>query len=283
MGFFKFLVSKIFLKHLVIAIVVAVAAVWLIMKILDVYTNHGEAVAVPNFTGVQWQELRHGSYAEDFDFVVIDSVYDDHFRKGAIVLQDPPPGSKVKHGRKIYITIVATQPEMVQVPDFVDLSLRQALNELKASGLKLEKLDYVENFAKNAVLAQRFEGDTILPGTEIQKGSAIELVLGKGLNNDKIEVPFLIGKTESEAIQAINNASLNVGFMKYFDERDKLHSRVYNQQPAGTTDYRVEYGAFVDLWFRSDLTFDFDSLLRTYEPDTLSVDTLLMNRTKEKH
>ncbi len=280
MGFFNFLMSKVFFKHFAIAVVIVVALFWLTLKVLDFYTHHSEALLVPNFTGVKYDDLKKIDGTVDFEFLVIDSVYDDHFQKGAIVLQDPPAGSKVKQGRKIYVTVVATQPEMIPMPNLIDLSLRQALNELKASGFKLEKMEYVENFAKNAVLEQRFEGNTIIPGMEIQKGSAIELVLGKGLDGEKIEVPFLIGKTEAEVINILNNSSFNVGFLKYFDERDKLHSRVFNQQPAGTKNYRVDYGSYVDLWFRSDLEFNFDSLLLAYESDTLSINSLMVEPMK---
>ncbi len=280
MGFFNFLMSKTFFKQLAIAIVVVVVLCWVILKTLGIYTSHGESLDLPNLTGVNYTDLDKIEGTGQFEFVLIDSVYDDHFQKGAIVLQDPPPGSKVKHGRKVYVTVVATQPEMVFVPDLVDLSLRQALNELKANGLKLEKMEYVENFAKNAVLAQRFEGDTIPPGMEIQKGSAIELVLGKGVEGDKIKVPFLIGKTETEAISILTNSSFNVGFLTYFDERDKAHSRVYNQQPEARENYTTDYGTYIDLWFRSDLEFNFDSLLLVYSADTLSADSLIIEPMK---
>jgi len=280
MGFFNFLKSRVFFKHLAIAVVVVALLFWLTLKALDIYTHQGEALVVPNLTGIQYNELLKIDDADDFQFLIIDSVYDDHFQKGAIVLQDPPSGSKVKLGRKIYVTVVATQPEMVVVPDFVDLSLRQALNELKANDLKLEKLEYIKNFARNAVLAQKFEGDTVPPGMEVQKGSSIELVLGKGVDDATIEVPLLIGKTEAEAISLLNSSSFNIGFLNYFDDRDKLHSRVYNQQPLGLGDLKVDYGSYVDLWFRSDLDFNFDSLLVTYESDSLRADSLMMELLK---
>ncbi len=283
MGLIKFFISKTFFKHLVIAIVLVVLLTWLTVKIIDIYTHHGERLEVPDLTGIQIARAGDFDTKGYFNFVVIDSVYDDHFEKGAIVLQDPPPGSKVKRDRKIYVTIVAIQPEQVIMPDLVDLSLRQALNELYSSGLKLNKLEYVPNFAKNAVLAQMFEEEPIQLGTEILKGSSIKIILGKGLHNEKIRVPFLIGKTESEAIGILNNSSFNIGYLKYLDGRDKMHSKVYQQQPAGTTDYFVDYGYFVDLWLRSDLQFNFDSLLLTFQPDTLNadslrVDTLLFQR-----
>lgn len=264
MGFFKFLVSKAFFKHLAIAIVWVALMLWLTLQVLKFYTNHGEEIEVPGLTGIRIDKLPQMEIEGDFNYVVIDSVYDDHFSKGEIVLQDPPPGSKVKSGRKIYVTIVASQPEMIYMPDLVDLSLRQALSELKASSLKLDKLEYVANFARNAVLAQRIEGDTIEVGTEVLKGTPVELVLGAGLGNEKTDVPFLIGMTEADAIKLLNTSGFNVGYMKYFDGRDKIHSRVYEQQPPANEDIKAEYGTYVDLWFRNEQYFNFDSLVEAY-------------------
>lgn len=273
MGFLKFLTSGTFFKHLGIAIVFVALLIWLTLKVLNLYTQHGNEIEVPGFTGINIDKVGDMDIGEDFEFVVIDSVYDDHFSKGEIVLQDPIPGSSVKSGRKIYVTIVANQPEMVTMPDLVDLSLRQALSELKANSLKLDKLDYVPNFAKNAVLAQRLEGDTIDVGVEILKGTPIELVMGAGLNNDKVEIPFLIGKTENESIKILNNLGLNVGYLKYLDGRDKIHSRVYEQQPQPIENAKIEYGAYVDLWFRHDGLFDFDSLVANYITDPLLLES----------
>lgn len=274
MSFIKFLKSKAFFKHFGIAILLVLIFLWLTVQALNIYTQHGDEIEVIDLTGMRVDELPDVNMDGAFDYVVIDSVYDDHFNKGEIVLQDPLPGSKVKSGRKIYITIVASQPEMVEMPDLVDLSLRQALNELKASSLKLDKLHYVSNFAKNAVLAQMIEGDTVIAGTDVLKGTPVELILGKGLNNEKIKVPFLIGLTEQEAIQRLNNASFNVGYLKYVDGRDKVHARVYEQQPSTRDEVKVEYGAYVDLWFRNDLYFNFDSLVEFYNADTLITDDL---------
>lgn len=276
MGFFKFLVSKAFIKHLGIAVVLIALIIWLTMQALKLYTDHGDELKVPGLTGIRIDKLPEMEIKGDFEYVVTDSVYDNHFSKGEIVLQDPRPGSMVKSGRKIYVTIVASQPEMVSMPDLVDLSLRQALSELKAASLKLDKLEYVPNFAKNAVLAQRIEGDTIEVGTGVLKGTPVELVLGAGLGNEKTDVPFLIGMTESDAIKLLNTSGFNVGYLKYLDGRDKLHSRVYEQQPPCNQDIKAEYGTYVDLWFRNEQFFNFDSLVEAYMamPDKIQADSI---------
>ncbi len=275
MGLLRFLSSKAFFRQLGVSGLIIVLILWLAFTSINFYTDHGNEIEVPGLIGVNFDDLEELDFEGEFNFIVIDSVYDDHFNQREIVLQDPHPGSKVKEGRQIYVTIVATQPEMVYMPDLVDLSLRQALNELKANGLKLEKMEYVPNFAKNAVLTQKIEGDTVLPGVEILKGTSVELVLGKGLNNEKIDVPFFIGMTESEAIKMLTHSSLNVGYLKYLDGRDKIHSKVYQQQPPGIENQKAEYGAFVDLWFRSELYFNFDSLKQSYTADSLWIESVI--------
>jgi beta-lactam-binding protein with PASTA domain len=276
MGIKKFLLSRTFFKHLALSIAGGLFLLWISLKVIAVYTNHGESIPVPGLIGVYLNELDKYDPNGNFRFLVVDSIYDDHFGKGSIVQQDPPPGSSVKSGRKIYLTVVASQPETVMMPDLVDLSLRQALGSLKAAGLRLEKLDYISNMAKNAVLDQQFDGAAIAPGTELLKGSAIVLVLGKGLRNETVAVPFLIGKTETEAIAILNQSSLNVGYLNYADMRDKLHSRVYMQQPSGMDGEKAEFGSFVDLWFKSDLLFNFDSLLQTFIADTITIQEEIM-------
>lgn len=266
--------SKPFVKHFIIASLAILLLFWFTFKFIGCYTRHGDEIMVPNLLGVQVNQINEADPDANFEFLVIDSVYDDGYEKGAVVLQDPPASSMVKKGRKVYLTINSSQPEMVAMPNLVDLSLRQAINIVKSAGLKIGTLEYVDHFAKNAVLDQKYEGSNIQPGVMLQKGSPVQLVLGKGLEAEIISVPFLIGKTEEEASDFLNNAMLNVGQVTYFDEKDKLHSRVYLQSPATRADTVLAPGASVDLWFKSDLDFDFDRLLRSMEADTIVSDSL---------
>jgi len=274
MGNSNVFISKPFVKHLAIALAVFFLLLWITLKFIGCYTRHGVEILVPNLIGINIHEIGQLASSENLEFVVIDSVYQDGFEKGAVVLQDPPARAMVKKGRKVYLTIMSSQPEMVSMPNLVDLSLRQALGLLKTAGLKVGKLEYVDNFAKNAVLDQQFEDAFITPGTKLEKGSFIKMTMGKGLDTEKIPIPFLIGKTEDEAYDLLNNASLNVGAINYFDEKDKIHSRVYLQSPSPRADTSLVFGSSIDLWLRSDLDFDFKKLIQSMESDTLTSDSL---------
>ncbi|MFA8301217.1 MAG: PASTA domain-containing protein [Hyphomicrobiales bacterium] len=239
-----------------------------IFKVLDVYTRHGDVYLVPNLTDLTLEEAEEKGYTEFFDFVVTDSVYSRNRPAQSIVMQSPSPDAKVKKGRKIYVTIVASGPEKVAMPNLVDLSLRQALVQLDAAGLTVKKLDYVPDFAKNAVLEQYYNGEKIAPGDEIIKGEPITLVLGEGTTLVRVRVPLVVGMDAKEAMNTINQSSLNVGTKIYLDG-DTLNAKVYKQSPMKNG--RLYLGDNVRLWFKSSKNFNFDKYIEKFENDSINV------------
>ena len=275
MSLYRFLISKKFFIHLSIAIILTIAIIWGTLKILDSYTLHGENYILPDYSGFIFQDIESLSTEGEFEYIIIDSIFDPNKEKASIVLQDPPPFSKVKKGRKIDITIVAVMPEQVEMPNLENLTLRQAMNILKSVGLEVNSLNYIPDFALNAVRTQKYLGDTIFPGTLIEKGSRIDLVLG-GNENIKVQVPFLIGMAQKEANKIINLSSFNVGDEIFLDGKNEIHSRVYKQEPSCILDTSLNLGEMINVWYRSDLNFDFEELLESLKPDTLNIDSLLM-------
>jgi beta-lactam-binding protein with PASTA domain len=276
-----FLKSRIFLKNLAIALVAVVALLWIVMGGINLYTRHGDKIQVPMFTGLHATQLSAHDQAADFEFIIIDSIYDEKFHKGEVVLQNPYPGATVKRGRKIYVTIVATAPEMVKMPDLRDLSLRQALNQLRIAGLQAGILTYETNFARNAVLDQQLNDITITPGTEVTIGTQIDLTLGTGLNNEKTKVPLLLGMTLQQASEAILNASLNMGRIKYYDGSSSDSMRVYAQKPDWQEAEWADMGTPVELWLRSEVSYDFDSLLQSVNNPPEVIDEIINQEIEE--
>ena len=273
-GLLKFLFSKKFFIQLAIAALIVIVLFFILISYLKYFTKHSKELTLPNFYGYTLHEIDSAGFSEVYDFFVIDSMFDDLNRKGAVVIQSPTPGSKVKKGRNVYFTIVASLPEMVIMPDLKDLTLRQAINIIEANKLKTGKLIYTPSFDKNAVLQQFFEGDTIFPGDTLQKGSKIDLVIGSGDRNYKIPVPFLIGLTREKAIYELNIASFNLGNEFYMDSIKDEFSRVYMQEPMWDTELPYYPGDSIHIWYRSDTAFDFETYLNLFLPDSLQTDSL---------
>lgn len=273
MSVFSFLSKKRFYKHLAIAVVITILLFILTLKFLDIYTHHGEAYIVPDFKEMTLAEIEKQNYDEIFDFIIIDSVYDNDRESGTVLLQNPSAGSKTKKGRNVYVTVVTIMPEITIMPELKDLSHRQAIMLLKSRGLKVGTLTYQPHFAENAVLASYHAGDSLASGTELEKGSVIDLVLGQGRNRT-VNAPFLIGLRPEDARERIRFASFNVGKEYFKEDPDDEHSRVYRQSPDWQNNEEHYKGESIRVWYRSDLYYNFDSLITTIVPDTTAIDSL---------
>jgi len=275
MGFFYFLGRKKFYIHFLIAIVLAIVLLWAALYSLNIFTRHGEVYIVPDFSGLTVAELEEQNYDDFFDLRVIDSIYDKNAGKGSIIQQHPLAGSKVKQGRHIFLTIVSEMPETVIMPNLKNLSLRQALVTLESMELPVGSLDYVNYFARNAVVDQTIDGEPIEPGTEILKGTSIDLAVGKGDLHISVAIPILIALKKSDVKKALHYAYLNVGREYFLDSSDSSHLRAYKTDPDPFSDESLKLGEKVDVWYRSDENFDFDNYLKQFNLDSLVIETLI--------
>ena len=187
MDFIRFLFSKLFLKHFLIAVAIFGIMIWITLQSLAWYTHHNDYLVVPDLRGLNQQVVVESPDYSSYRFTVIDSLYEPEKPKGIILTQDPFPGSKVKKERMIYLTITSYVPEKTTMPDLRDLTLRQAQSLLESSGLKLGRLQYIKSFDEDAVQNQFYKNRVIRPGTPIDKGSVISLTVGMGSKNEELE------------------------------------------------------------------------------------------------
>ncbi len=258
MSFREFIKSKRFVRHLLLAVGAGIVIMWVALRLLDVYTLHGRTITVPDLTGLTENEVSTVVRKMNLRYVVNDSIFDDFRPKGTVAAQDPVAGSEVKKRRTIYLTKVAVLPEMVPMPDLIDLSMRQALALLNAYGLKVGNMEYRHDIAQNAILQQKINSGVIEPGTLLEKGTAIDLVIGRGLGEMSVAVPVVIGMTRTEAIAALNAVSLNIGEEQFIDSQND-NPRVYQQTPDPTQSRLfLQAGSAVNLVYRSGTRFDFE-------------------------
>lgn len=248
---FDFIKSKLFLWNLVAATVFVLIILFVTQHWLETYTLHGESISVPDLRNLSLTRVE--SFLEDkkLRYTVVDSIYKLDKPAGVVLEQDPLPNVKVKENRIIYLSINATLPPKVKMPNLIDVSLRQAEAILNANGLKLGKLIYKPDLAKNAVLAQQYHGSEILPGNEVAKGSLIDLVLGDGLGNTMVSVPMLIGLTKTEALFVLKGSSLTIGSVNYDEDvGNQENAKVYRQFPDYNDSIQIAQGQAVDIYLK---------------------------------
>jgi beta-lactam-binding protein with PASTA domain len=180
-NFLRFLTSKTFLIQLGLALAVAVVLVFLTMQWLKSTTHHGEFVQVPDLSKKSVTEMREALTGMDLRYEVVDSAnFDPQYPRFSVIEQNPPAGSKVKKNRKIYVTVNPSGYKKVTIPDIIQVTRRNATSMLRAVGLDVDKVTYIDELGKDMVYRIRFEGKYVKPGDRIPRTSQIELVCGNG-------------------------------------------------------------------------------------------------------
>jgi beta-lactam-binding protein with PASTA domain len=252
----NFILSKLFLKNLGYAIVIIVGAVLVLLIWMNFYTRHGQARPVPNFIGLTMDQTVKLAKKSRLRYQVIDSIYTTIVPRGCVAEQNPKPGFKVKKWRNVVLTINAFHPEMAAMPNLIDLPKRQAILLAESSGLEIGLLKYRPDLSIDVVIDQQFNGKNINAGDSLQKGSVIDLVLGKGLSNQRTPVPNLVGMRLDPAKDKILSSSLNLGTFEYDNtirkEADTIHAFVYKQNPEFKHDATLQLGYPMYLWLTID-------------------------------
>ena len=193
--FFSFSKNKYFWLNILGMILFIVIAIYATMKGLDIYTQHGKGVPVPNVKGMQLDEAEMLLRNQNLDIVVIDSSYISEYPSGAIVEQNPNVGSRVKKDRLIYVTINSSNAPQRAIPDVIDnCSLREAQAKIGAEGFILGENEYIQG-EKDWVYGIKYRGRQLASGEKVPIGATLILVVG----DDK----FFMPETELDSLNHI--------------------------------------------------------------------------------
>jgi eukaryotic-like serine/threonine-protein kinase len=253
MDFIRFLFSRLFLKHLLIALAIFVFLFSFTFLFLKLFTHHNRGLPLPDLYGMTPEQVEEVVTKKKLRFEIIDSVYQQEAKKGTVIDQIPSAGFKVKKGRRILLIMNATQPEKVAMPSVVGVSLRQAKAILETNGLQVGKLSYVPDIAINNVLRQRYANKDIENGTQILKGSSIDLVLGNGYSSQYVTPPKLKGLNYRSAKAVLLQSFLNTGAVIYDNTVnnyiDSASAIIWKQRPESGS---IPQGSSVDIWLTKD-------------------------------
>lgn len=193
-NFFNFLKSKTFLIQLGLAVLVLIITIFLVLRYLNSTTNHGEFVEVPDFSKKSVMEMRKSIEEAGLRYEVLDSAnYNPDYPRFSIIEQNPTAGSKVKENRKVYFTVNPSGYKKVTVPQIIQVTKRNASSMLKAVGLDVQRVTYIDELGKDMVYRIKFKGKDIKPGDKLPKTSKVELICGNGSITERAII-----KSESE-------------------------------------------------------------------------------------
>jgi len=253
----KFITHRPLWVNLLVGILLAIGIFSVFVMSLNWLTHHNESRTIPQVTGKSLAQAEDILEKAGFDVIIQDSIFTDTAKANTVLKQFPEADEVVKVNRKVFLTLNRSVPPMVEMPNLVGYSVRNAEMTLKNAGLRLGDTTFRPDFAKNAVLEQLHKGQVINPGTKIRMGSRIDFVLGSGVGNTEFAVPEIVGMTYAvaRAILEANGISFQV-VMPNPDVMDTASAFIYKQNPERYTDDKklrhIRPGQTMDVWLQVD-------------------------------
>lgn len=172
-----------------LALLAVIILVFLLLRWLNSTTNHGEFVEVPDFSKMSVMDMRKAVEEADLRYEVLDSAnYNPNYPRFSIIEQDPPAGNKVKENRKIYFTVNPSGYKKVTVPNIIQVTQRNASSMLRAVGLDVQRVTYIDELGKDMVYYIKYKGKRINTGDKLPKTSKVELVCGNGTVTSRAQI-----------------------------------------------------------------------------------------------
>ncbi len=250
---FQFITKRPLWINLLAGLILMVVLLFILSIFLGPLTRHGKNKTVPNVVGKSFEEAQKILNNSGFDVEVQDSIYSDTTAKGSVLRQVPDGDATVKISRTVYLTINRHVPPLVEMPNLKDFSLRNAELQLRNMGLRIGDTSYVHDFAKNTVQEQNYKGAPIAPGTKIQQGSEIDLVLSDGLGETEFTVPNLVGMTFGQAKGFLESNGLSfLSIIPDMDVTDTVSAFIYKQDPPRMGEdgkhIKIRSGQTMNVW-----------------------------------
>ena len=158
---------------------------------LDVYTHHGESIAIPDVRRKAFADADYLLREAGMIVVVSDTGYVRNLKPGCILEQTPEPGERVKSGHIIYVIVNASHTPTLTVPDVIDnSSLREAMAKLSAMGFKLTQPEFIDG-EKDWVYGLTVKGRHVVAGDKVSIDDWVTVQVGNGQRDSTEDIDYI--------------------------------------------------------------------------------------------
>lgn len=181
-------------------------------------------IETPSFVGKTFEEAE--AEAKEYGLTIIKDGEEINslYELGQIVRQMPEEGTKITKEETIKVIVAAENIEMVDVPNVEGKTLDEATKLIKAVGLT-ESAEYkFDDSVENIVLDQ-----TPRAGDKLEKGKLVKITVSLGKEENNIELPTVLGKSEQEAKTILKNFNLKIS---YREDKSQSEGVVLSQNPS---------------------------------------------------
>ncbi|MBO0894977.1 Stk1 family PASTA domain-containing Ser/Thr kinase [Arthrobacter sunyaminii] len=198
----------------------------------------GAVVAVPDVANVSREAAGALLSGEGLKYSTSE-IHDEIVAAGLAVGTDPDAPAEVRRYQPVTL-LISKGPELFDVPNVVQRTLEAATKNITDAGLTVGAVteEHSESVDAGKVISQ-FPA----PDTQLRRDTAVNVVVSLG--PAPVEVPSVVGKTEDEAIQLLEDAGLTAEVLPdRVNSRDIPDGSVAVQAPASGL---VDRGSAVTL------------------------------------
>lgn len=161
----------------------------------------GAVVAVPDVTNVSREAAGALLSGEGLKYTTSE-IHDEMVAAGLAVGTDPDAPAEVRRYQPVTL-LISKGPELFDVPNVVQRTLESATENITDAGLTVGAVteEHSETVDAGKVISQ-FPA----PDTQLRRDTAVNMVISLG--PAPVEVPSVVGKTEDEAVQLLEEAGL---------------------------------------------------------------------------
>ena len=189
-----------------ILLAVLIGGVYFAYNKLNEFFNRGGTVIVPDFRGKHIVEVMK-SKPTGLEVVRRDEKFDDRQAKDHVIAQFPEPGTVVKPGKQVLLSI-SLGLQKVSVPELTGNSQREVDVALMNAQLSAGDRAYVYS---EKIAPDRIVGQSPLPSEEYGVNKEVDLLISLGRKPEILVLPNLVGVSMDEAKNRLKAWGLNFG------------------------------------------------------------------------
>lgn len=196
-------------KITALAIVTALIIMLGVTVAIIYYLFYGQSVSTPNFKNKSWDEALAMAVESEIYVTNNSEEYSQTVPEGYIIEQDISAGTKIEKGENVNVTFSLGSGK-VELQSFVGLDISEVYYMLDDLGFDIvEEYIYDDDVEIGKVVKQEpKEGTAVFPDQKVI------IYVSRGEEDEIIQVPNVVGKSESSAKSTITGAGFKVGSVK---------------------------------------------------------------------
>ncbi|MBO5973331.1 MAG: Stk1 family PASTA domain-containing Ser/Thr kinase, partial [Clostridia bacterium] len=182
-------------------------AMFFIVKVIDPFGSPSNAkIKVPNLVGLYYDEVINSLEYYEYNITAGEYLYSEEFAEGQIISQTPEADRSVSSKQEIVVDI-SRGGKSFQLDNYTGKEHHEVEIELRHKGVTtvLEGVPSDEYAPGLVIYTSPVAGSTVI------QNDTVTVYYSLGSSSAEATVPNIIGMTESEAINALNDAGLIAG------------------------------------------------------------------------